>query len=69
MKCILFGIAVATLAFPQLGFSQDAAAKADLIAAINKLSQRDVSLVGSIDEEVQEEPAQGVAGGVQRVMV
>jgi hypothetical protein len=69
MKRILFGLAVATMALPQLVFSQDGAAKADLVAAIGKLSQRDVSLVGSIDEEVQDEPAAGIAGGVQRVVI
>ena len=67
MKRIVFGLALAAISFPQMGFSQDSSVKADLIAAIGKLSQRDVALVGSIDEEAPEEAA--LAGGLQRIVV
>ena len=65
-----FGLlAVFFLFVPQICIAQDARAKADLISAIDKLSKRDVSLVGSIDEEVLEQPVTVVAGGPQRVVI
>ncbi len=66
-----FGLlAVFSLFLPQICIAQNANAKADLISAIDKLSKRDVSLVGSIDEEVQEQPvAVDIAGGPQRVVI
>ncbi len=70
MNRFFLGLAFATLSVPQISFSQDAGSKSDLVAAINKLSQRDVSLVGSIDEETQEQPgAGGIAGGMQRIVI
>ncbi len=63
-------LAVFSLLLPQICIAQNANAKADLISAIDKLSKRDVSLVGSIDEEVQEQPvAVDIAGGPQRVVI
>jgi hypothetical protein len=57
-------LVVFSLLVPQICIAQDASAKLDLISAIDKLSKRDVSLVGSIDEELKEQPiAAGVAGG------
>ncbi len=71
MNRFFLGLAFATLSMPQISFSQDAGSKSDLVAAINKLSQRDVSLVGSIDEELQEQPdvGGGIAGGMQRIVI
>lgn len=71
MNRFFLGLAIATLTMPQISFSQDAGSKSDLVAAINKLSQRDVSLVGSIDEEMQEQPdvGGGIAGGMQRIVM
>ncbi|MCY2978768.1 MAG: hypothetical protein NTU79_08910 [Planctomycetota bacterium] len=58
------------LLVPQICIPQDANPNVELISSIDKLSKRDVSLVGSIDEEVQEQPfAAGIAGGFQRVMI
>jgi hypothetical protein len=58
------------LLVPQICIAQDANTNVELISSIDKLSKRDVSLVGSIDEEVQEQPvAAGIAGGFQRVMI
>jgi len=58
------------LLVPQICIAQDANTNVELISSIDKLSNRDVSLVGSIDEEVQEQPvAAGIAGGFQRVMI
>lgn len=61
-------LAVFSLFVPQICISQDANSRADLISAIDKLSKRDVSLVGNIDEEVLEQPVAVVAGGPQRVV-
>ena len=70
MNRFFLGLALATLSMPQISFSQDAGSKSDLVAAINKLSQRDVSLVGSIDEETQEPPdVGGFAAGMQRIVI
>ena len=58
------------LLVPQNCIAQDANTNEELISSIDKISKRDVSLVGSIDEEVQEQPvAAGIAGGFQRVMI
>jgi hypothetical protein len=66
-----FGLLVMlSLFIPKICISQEAIAKADLISAIGKLSKRDVSLIGSISEEVQEQPvAVDIAGGPQRVVI
>ncbi len=71
MNRLAFGLAaLATFSIPQMVFSQEAAKKANLVEAIRKLSQRDVSLSGSIEEEVAEAPAAGgIAGGVKRMVV
>jgi len=66
-----FGLLVMfSLLVPQICIAQDANTNAELISSIDKLSKRDVLLVGSIDEEVQEQPvADGIAGGFQRVII
>lgn len=63
-------LAVFSLTVPSICNAQDTKAKEELISAIERLSKRDVSLVGSIDEEMQEQPvAVDNAGGPQRVVI
>ncbi len=67
MKRTLQAFTIATCLFTQTCFSQDKDAKSDLIAGLTKLAQRDVSLVGAVEEQSPGGPA--LPGGLQQVVV